>query len=257
MQKFKLLVLICTILLSRFAMGQCPSQERPPWVDGFFQEKTNSYIETVTAKGPTEEEARNKAAQIVIERRSLATGQRVQVRVQTDNFVVTGNDELTVKARIIDEYCEWYGPGEYRVSLLVQTAKNPTFDFEQVNVTNKYPFSPRVFVPGMAQIHKGNTGKGVFFISTTIVSVSSAVFCEMKRSDNMRKSQETTNLSIIKEYRNRADNWTLYRNVSIGAAIGLYTWNVIDGCVAKGKKQVKVTPFACLDGQGVTLCFNF
>ena len=64
----------------------------------------------------------------------------------------------------------------------------------------------------------------------------------MRRADNMRKSQETTNISIVKEYRNRADKWELYRNISIGAAAGVYLWNVLDAALARGKIRYAKIP---------------
>ena len=67
---------------------------------------------------------------------------------------VDGNHNLIAKARVIDEYVERIEPGRYRVYLLVQTAKNPTLGYEHVKVTERYPFSPRVFVPGMAQLQR-------------------------------------------------------------------------------------------------------
>jgi len=104
--------------------------------------------------------------------------------------------------------------------------------------TDKYGFAAAwrsAIVPGWGQFHKGKTGKGVLFLTTEIVTVSGVIFFETRRADNMRKSRETTNLSIVKQYRSRADNWEQYRNIAIGAAAGVYVWNVIDAALAKGK----------------------
>ena len=79
------------------------------------------------------------------------------------------------------------------------------------------------------------TGKGVFFLSAEVVAVSTIAVFEIKRSDNMRKSQETTSMTITKEYRDRADKWALMRNAAIGVAGGIYVWNVLDAALAKGK----------------------
>ena len=269
MKKFRIFVLICIVLFPRLVMGQCSSsQEKPTWVDGFFQDKNNSYIESTTATGATESEARNKAAQMVIERRSLATGQRVSVQVQNGSVVVTGSDELEVKARVLDEYRERCG-NEYRVSLLVQTAKNPTFDFERVNVTNEYAFSPRVFVPGMAQLHKGSTGKGIFFITGQIALVGGIVITESLRADNASKINTTHNVSSKQKYIDNANMYENTRNVLIAGAAALYVWNVIDGITAKGKKrvlvlgdtQLNIAPYIAPQfgdvAGGVSLSFNF
>lgn len=266
--KYLYIVVFTGIVLLPFpVLGQCSSsQEKVDWVNGYFQEKANSYIEAVSATGPTESEARNKAAQIVMERRSIATGQRVKVQIQNGNFVTTGADELTVKARVIDEYREWCGPGEYRVSLLVQTAKNPSFDFEVVNVTKDYPFSPRVFVPGMAQLHKGSTTKGVLFIAGEVACIGGIVICEGLRASYNSKINTTHNVKEKQSYIDDAGNMQNLRNGFIAGAALLYAWNVIDGIVAKGKKHVEVLgsvdlrimPYASPDlTGGVMLSLNF
>jgi hypothetical protein len=258
---------ILALPLCYVAAGQCRSEqkERPEWVDGYFREENNSYIESVTATGPTEEEARNKAANIAIERRNLSTGQRVSVQVHNGNITTQGNDELTVKARVIDEYREWCGPGEHRVNLLMQTAKNPTFQFERVNVTPDYAFSPRVFVPGMAQLHKGSKVKGFLFIAGEVALVGGVVLAESLRASYTSKINTTHNASDKKTYINNADNWQNIRNGFIAGAAALYVWNVIDGMVAKGKKHVivlgdntlRIAPYATPYAGGIALALNF
>lgn len=257
-------VLFCA-LLPRIVAGQCTSsQERPAWVNGYFFEEAKSYIEVVSADGYDEENARNKAAAIAIERRSLSTGKRVQVTVQNGMVRIEGNDELTVKTRIIDEYREHCGAGQYRVYLLVQTAKNPTFDFEPVKVTNDYTFSPRVFVPGMAQLQKGSKAKGLFFILGETAFVGGIVIAESLRASYESKIGSTHNASDRTTYINNADNMQNLRNGFIAGAATLYLWNVIDGVVAKGKKHVvigtaelHVTPYLTPSSSGVALALRF
>lgn len=176
------------------------SGEKPAWTEGFFQEEQNSYIEVVSAFGYDEESARNKAAEVAISRRNLATGAEMGVRVNGGNISVDGDGSLIVKSRIVDEYVEYLNGQGYRVYLLVQTAKNPTYDFEPVNVTDRYPFSMRAFVPGMAQIHKGNTGKGIAFISAEVVMLGGVVACECMRSYYDGKIGTTHNSDAIRAY---------------------------------------------------------
>ncbi|MDR1811083.1 MAG: hypothetical protein LBR34_11900 [Prevotella sp.] len=261
------LTVLIGILLSCVVMGQqyTSSKERPSWVDGYFQEEANSYIESASASGYSEDEARNKAANIIIERRNLTTGARVNVQIQGSNVVVSGNNSLTVKARVIDEYREYSG-GQYRVSLLVQTAKNPAWEYEAVQVTNDYPFSPAVFVPGMAQLQKGSKTKGIMFIAGEIALVGGVVVCEGLRASYESKINTTHNASDKQAYINDADNMQNLRNGFIAGAAALYAWNVIDGIVAKGKKHVivlgdanlKITPhISPYVGSGITLSLNF
>ena len=257
----KYLWIVFLALLPHLAMGQCSSsQKRPSWVNGFFDDKNNSYIESVSAIGSTEDEARNKAAQIIMTRRGIGAGQRI--RVQNGSFAAIDGSELEVKSRVIDEFREICGH-EYRVSLLVQTAKNPTFDFERVEYTDKYPFSARVFVPGWAQLHKGSTTKGIFFIAGEAVLIGGVVIAENLRSSNEAK------ISSTRDKQTYIDNANMYENVRnglIAGAAALYVWNVIDGIAARGKKHIRVLgdtdlhimPYIVPNvGSGLTLSLNF
>ncbi|MDR1226866.1 MAG: hypothetical protein LBK47_08225 [Prevotellaceae bacterium] len=257
---------ICAVLLPHAVMGQHgAAPEKPAWVDGYFYEADNSYIESVSATGPTEDEARNKAAAVAIERRSLSTGKRVQVRVSGNSVVVDGKDELTVKARVLDEYRERYAPGEYRVSLLVQTAKNPNLQLERVNVTPDYGFSARAFVPGMAQLYKGSKAKGFLFIAGEVAMIGGVVIAESMRASYTSKINTTHSAADKKTYISSADNMQNVRNVFIAGAAALYAWNVIDGIVAKGKKHVivlgdanlRIAPYATPEAGGVMFALNF
>lgn len=263
MKKHILFILGC-MLLPAVAIGQyTSSKERPAWVDGFFQEEENSYIEVASAVGATEDIARNEAALIIIKRRSGATGQRVSITVRNGEIQVDGDDALTVKARVIGEYRE-YRNGEHRVSLLVQIAKNPMYEFEKVNVTNKYPFSARVFVPGMAQIHKGSTTKGILFIVGEVAMIGGVVACEGLRASYTSKINSTHNAAERQTYINNADMMQNVRNGFIAGAAAVYVWNIIDGAVAKGKTHVMIgearmqfSPYVSPQSGGIMLTLNF
>jgi hypothetical protein len=252
-------------LFPALAAGQCySSQKKPSWTEGYFMDEKNSYIETADATGYTEDEARNKAASIIIERRSATTGQRVTVQVRGNSVMVSGNDNLIVKARVIDEYRELCN-GRYHVYLLVQTAKNPTFEFEAVKVSSDYGFLPGSFIPGMAQIQKGSKAKGILFIAGEIALVGGIVTAENLRASYTSKINGTHNADSRQTYINNADNWGNMRNAFIAGAAALYLWNVIDGIAAKGRKHVvilgdnsmRITPFATPYAGGVSLAFNF
>ena len=128
---------------------------------------------------------------------------------------------------------------------------------------------PRAFVPGMAQLHKGSTGKGIFFITGQIALVGGIVITESLRADNASKINTTHNVSSKQNYIDNANMYENTRNVLIAGAAALYVWNVIDGITAKGKKrvvvlgdtQLNISPyiapqFGDLAG-GVSLSFNF
>ena len=263
-KRIGILAVFCTFMSIQLVWGQCTStQTKPAWVNGYFHEETNSYIETVSETGYTEREARNRAATIVIERRHIATGARMNVQVQGGSIIVSGTDELTVKARVIDEYREVCN-GQHRVYLLVQTAKNPTYEYERVRVTESYGFSPRVFVPGMAQLHMGSKMKGGLIIAGEALFVGGIIFTESMRASNQSKFNSTHDANAKKDYLSNADNYENARNIMIGGAAILYLYNIIDGIASKGKKQViignhniKISPYVSPDAGGFHLSFNF
>jgi len=257
--------MVC-VLFPSLTMGQYASpKECPTWVKkSFFADRPNSYIEVVTATGYSEKNAQENAAQVIVERRSITTGRRINISVENGRIQVDGNDDLTVKARIIDEYYERLAPGEYRSYLLVQTAKNPELTFEPVSITDHYPFSARVFVPGMAQLHKGSTTKGILFIVGEVAAIGGIVAFEGMRASNQSKINGTHNSVERQRYIDKADRMQNVRNGFIAGAVAIYAWNVIDGIVAKGKEHVVIgraemrfAPYASSESAGVAMSMNF
>lgn len=257
---------ILIALLPLAAMGQSYLQkEKPFWADGYFREMDNSYLEVVYAFDYDLKSARDRAAKEIISRRSMATGTEAAVSLRNGNIEVTSAEhQLIVKARVIDEYVIHTTTG-YTVYLLVQTAKNPTYPYEQVTISDEYGFSLASLVPGMAQIQKGSTTKGLCIIAAEAISVGGIIVCENKRATNIKKMKEQPRFA--KEYSDRAKNWETGRNISIGAAAGVWVYNVIDALVAKGKKRVIVkrpngsglsmNSFVTPDVSGVSLAYRF
>lgn len=131
--------------------------------------------------------------------------------------------------------------------------------------TGHYPFSAQVFVPGMAQLHKGSKAKGLFFIVGEAACVGGLVIAESLRASYDSKAVSTQNTKQKKTYYDRADNCENIRNGLIAGAAVLYIWNVIDGIAAKGKKrtvmlgdsQLRISPYATPQCGGFALSFNF
>ncbi len=252
---------LCT-LFPLLSMGQSAySGERPDWTKGYFKEMPNSYVEVVSAFGYDLKEARDKAAKEAIHRRSLATGAEACVRIIGDEVKVDSNHDVIVKARIVDEYIHHTSRG-YTVYLLVQTAKNPTYQYEPVAISEDYPFSARVLVPGMAQIHKGSIIKGSLFISGECLFVAGIVTSQLLANNYYQKSlTEKYDAKTRKAYIDRANTSLMVRNISIAGAAAIYVWNIIDGVVAKGNKHIVVgnaalamTPY--VDPYSAGLAFN-
>lgn len=246
------------------ALGCSVFAKNPPeWLGGYREDLPNSYLEVIFGDGRDMEEAQNMAAKNIIYLRSLGVGQRSEVTVNNGIISVKGSQDLLVKANIIDTYTEYSG-GMYRVYLLVQVLKHPSYSYEPVHVTNKYPFSGRVFVPGMAQIHKGQTGKGVGFITGEIAFIGGIVASEFLRQSYDAKVLSTHSYILRKDYADKANICMLSRNIAIAGAAALYIWNIIDGADAKGKTHIVIgdaqllfAPYVSSETGGLALSVKF
>lgn len=258
----KFFSVICALLVFMIGQSTFAQSEKPTWADGYFEETAVSYLEVVAATGYDRDNARDNAVKMIIERRSLSTGTEAKVEITDSNISVYGNHDLIVKARVISEYYEHLGPGLYKSYLLVQTAKNPTFQFDSVRLTDKYPFSMSVFVPGMSQIKKGSTAKGACFIGGEVLFVGTAIVSQSLVKLNTNKLNSTHNTSLLLRYTNNANNWATARNISIAGAAVVYLWNIIDGIAAKGKQNIiygddiSLYPYSDINFSGITLSFK-
>jgi hypothetical protein len=265
------LIGLCLFMMTGINLLHAQNSKRPNWTYGMHRDLANSYIEESHATGPDEGEARDKAATEIIKRRIAGTGLRTQVQVEGSRIHVTGGDNgTTVKSRVLDTYTERLGAGEWRVYLLVQTAKNPELEFEDVAVTDHYKFSPAAFVPGLAQFKKGSTAKGLFIIGGEVAFIGGIIWAENQRATYNSKINTTHNTTARKDYIDKANNYETMRNVMIGGAVAVYLYNIIDAVASKGKKHVVVLGDAHLDvnpfaspmmngsmASGVSLTFTF
>ena len=245
--------LICMLLCPPAAKGQCGG-ERPSWAASSYHETLDkSYLETVIETGSSYDEVRSKADDEIQRRRKGTVGEQ----------------SAWIKSKLVAEHWENCRTGEYTGYFLFQTLKNPSYTYEDILINDRYAFSPRVFVPGMAQIYKGSTTKGILFIVGEVACVGGIVTCEGLRASYESKINTTHNVQDKQNYINNADNMQNLRNGFIAGAALLYAWNVIDGIVAKGKKHVVVlgdnrlsiapyiAPQAGNLAGGVSLSFNF
>lgn len=262
--------------------------DKLPWVDGVFPVQRGAFEYRVArGEGGTLSDARNDAfsrlladlgnkAGVTVNSQTLAEIKSSlnynagvgNYQESTTNITSHKIDREGFKAAFtkVSEYYE-YAYGRYLLWELYEVSSGAAFTAIIPEYTTHYGGSAlwrSAIVPGWGQFHKRKTLKGVLFLSAEAVLAVGAVFCEMRRADNYRKSQETTSLPIIKEYRGRADDWELYRNVALGATAGVYLWNVLDAALAKGKIKYAGIPrnmhLTMSESNGIPLygiAFNF
>lgn len=240
--------LLCALSFPLLGFAQT-NKMKPTWAtESYHKDLDNSYLEVVVIRNERDLTKMRQMAQKEIERRRHVT--------------VGVMDDIWMKAPQIAEYLDEAGTGYF----LYQTLKNPTYTPESVSTTDIYPFSARVFVPGMAQIYKGSTGKGVAFITGEVLFIGGIVTSEVLRLNYHRMYENTPSYQqkLKNYYANCATVCAVSRYVCIGGAVATYIWNIIDGSVAKGRpyvvkdgKMLSFSPYVSTDCTGIALNFKF
>lgn len=192
-----------------------------------------------------------------------AIGQQLHQAKRTHTTVTTEIDgtPMELSALRVDEHAIKENGRIKLVTLFqVATCEDPVFD--NVEVTNKYDFSARAFVPGWGQMYKGSIGKGIAMIAAEVATIGGIIFTENERATNVSKMMSQP--QYAKQYKNRADNYETARNCFIGAAIAVYVYNLVDAIVAPGARRIVVeprsiqfSPMASNEFTGLTMTYSF
>lgn len=285
-------IILALLLISGNAISQNYTELRPEWVKSTPVPPTgaNYFLNWGMGEGNNEQEATNAAWADVL-RKSLHELGLVGITQQDINAVANNGINAVVKfnqvkRRIVSSTEPIQLGNKVKIYILIQVQRNVNGqnDFYTLNTayfkdaaldkqiknynaqfTGNYPFSARVFVPGMAQLHKGSTAKGLFFIISEAACVGGIVAAECLRADYMSKYKATNDAYKKSVYWDRTSNWENIRNGAIAGAAVFYVWNVIDGIAAKGKKrsislgdaQLHINPYATPQTGGLSLALNF
>jgi len=254
-------MIVCMAMLINFT---CFAQKQAPtWLNVGKISLDNSYIKVYCGGvAKTESQAKELSTIEIIKDRDLATGGAY--RWENGGIVEKETGRIVVKADILDEYCEKLPQGNYKVYLLVQTATHPDNALDNVYVGDKYPFSARVFVPGMAQIYKGSTGKGAAFITGEVLFVGGIATTQLLCNYYTKKMPDATSYDMRNYYEKMARICQISQYACIGGAVALYLWNIIDGACAKGRPYVSVdgkmltfSPYVSSNSTGIAFNLRF
>lgn len=168
--------------------------------------------------------------------------------------------------KLIDEYWTWDGLHyEYHTLYAVSESQEPQFD--DFSFSSTYGAAPVVMsiIPGVGQLYKGSTVKGICLLGGTAALAVGALFCDNERADYKNKMKEQP--QYAQTYNTKANNYETARNVCIGAAAAVWLYNIFDAALAKGKRRIVVkpangsyisfNPIATPSSAGITLTYNF
>ena len=267
------LVLLC---FSVAAMAQ-----KPKWVGNLPQASNSSYrFVEVVSFGTTERDAAAEARLQLAQNEQVR--QAVTVSVESGELSTTEGDKTVDKsyikvmekgksyplqANLVDSWVESRGADGVRLHSLYQVAVKNNPQLDVVRTVDTYGATPVVMsiIPGLGQIYKGSTVKGIILFAGTALCAGGALFCENQRKDYRNKIVQQP--KFAKEYNDKASNYETGRNILLGATAAVWVYNLIDAAVAKGSRRIVVDaarnrsfsllPMATPEGTGLTLALNF
>ncbi|MDR1056789.1 MAG: hypothetical protein LBL90_13480 [Prevotellaceae bacterium] len=285
----KLSILIFSMFVCIIAFSQTSSDLRPIWTKSIPNTPSgaNYFLNWGVGEGNNEQQAINDAWADALQKSLHELGVVGITQQDIDAVAKNGIDAVVSfnkmkRRQLCVTNAIRKSTGKVMVYILIQVQRNVNGkdDFYDVNPNicsdfdfdrklkeiddGIYSFSARVFVPGMAQLHKGNTTKGVLFIVGEVAMIGGVVAFEGLRSSYDSKINTTHNATDKQSYIDKVNNMQNLRNGFIAGAAALYVWNVIDGIVGKGKKHVMIgnanvqlLPYAAPDASGIMLAIKF
>jgi len=230
---------------------------RLPWVNGELpSNKSSVNYKVVFAKGQSLAESRNVALYTLVSDLGKDKGvtvsdkvvQNIQEEINSENpgfFKQTFSNDLEItffdyklSFAKVDEYYE-----------VVKTATGITYNvwqlfaidgypkFNKLEYTTSYGMSTTLksaLVPGWGQFEKKKSTKGILFLVAEGAAIGTFLSANNSYNYNINRSQETQSLELKKEFRSLADKDLALKNASLGLAIGVWLWNVIDASSPNG-----------------------
>ncbi len=171
-------------------------------------------------------------------------------RTQTYRLHVRNEGEpVTIRCKEVDTYWEETrvgGNDQLKHTILYQViAPNSPADFETTYTTTQYSAHGlwrSMIVPGWGQFHKGSKVKGIMFLGGTATLAGGMIYCQSRITNSRNLAAQTYNPEHLRIYSRRISNFSMTRNVCIGAIAALYVWNLVDAVVAPGARRVVVKP---------------
>ena len=117
-------------------------------------------------------------------------------------------------------------------------------------------------LPGIYQLdHKKRSG--AFFLTGELLSIGGIIAFNCMRKDNINKMNSTTNVDLMRAYADKANKWTIGRNVSVGAAAAVWIWSFVDARISIHNKHkqkignIVIKPAISDESAALSLSINF
>ncbi len=168
--------------------------------------------------------------------------------------------EAVVLARRVDSYLTFEDINDQEFlwehdQLFAVSDKNRdvVFDSFGIESANNGLAALMSVVPGVGQLYKGNTAKGLVILGSEVALGAAATIFQLK-ANGFQKRADAGEFPMD-SWQSKADGYRLVRNVSFGAMAGIWLFGIFDAVVGDGAERLKVEPAS--GSAGVGLVYNF
>ena len=148
-------------------------------------------------------------------------------------------------AQLVDDWTQFednidsYAFNQYQLYAVSEPNAVPTFD--TFGVTEQYGGKAVLMslIPGLGQLHKGQTAKGYTLLGSEAVLVGGVIYSSIEMGRYNRLARQHPDAAD--SYYSNAATFRSLRNCCAVLAGGLYLYNLIDAAVSKGARRVVVT----------------
>lgn len=258
--KYSFSIILAFLCVSHIFSQKSNLPGKLPWVNGNLPSNSINYnYKVVQGDGSSLSDAQNQAvedlifqlgseqgfsvtSEAIIKTQSLIKNNKEDYSMDFQDKTEISQDEFKATFTKVDEYFEkdkdLNGNDIYRTWQLYVTGTSANENVPKINYSTKYSMNDAgyrsLIVPGWGQFYKKKNTKGLLFLVGAAGSLGGFIVANNKHSYNMNRSRETNNIDLKKQYVQKAGDFTTIKNITLGAAVGLWVWNVIDATSTEG-----------------------
>lgn len=187
----------------------------------------------------------------------------------TSNLIIDG--KAFAKYALLDKHTQYKGGIYYFAALyLVAEEEQDLVSLPPVSYSMDKGAWRSLILPGWSQFYTGQTGKGLVMLVGEAGFIGTTLYMDGRLKFHKNRMQEANSIEIKQFHKKQYDNFFLYRNITGGAVIGWYLYNVIDAFSSKRGKlkyntmsnyQISIAPTMLQDMNGgvaaVSCSINF
>lgn len=247
--------LLCFILIIVSFVGYSQTNNALPWVKGKLPDNSKMInYKVVQGEGQQLPEAQNNALKnllfdlgaekgVTVSSKTILNTQEKIAKEKTSfnseysKTITIDQEGFNVSFCKVDEYYEKVKENGQVIYRCWQLYSIGTKNIKKPEYTTHYGFGAgarSLVVPGWGQFYKKQNGKGFVFLSMEAIAVGNIIFAQSRYNYNTNRIEESASLEVQKEYKTRADDNLMYRNISIGVGVATLIWSVIDASATEG-----------------------